>query len=207
LLLFAFGPQQIFAQQPNLPKTIRGYKVQKVPVVVNRSQLTTGESTKAGPSASVEVVSQKVEIVNYSLAGVTFTLPIQLQPIGGSGKVDFVTFHDFSVGGVPVEIEEYREAFSFTSGSPITLPKPITVFVRSDRIAIAAWNELRASRPEWQITGRVFVFGRFRKFGFNFKRVVPVDVSLTITNPLRSANIVSSSVSSPHVSKGSSRNR
>jgi hypothetical protein len=41
----------------------------------------------------------------------------------------------------------------------------------------------------WPVTGRVYVFGRFKKFLFSFKRVVPVELSLTLPNPLKSKTI------------------
>jgi hypothetical protein len=47
-------------------------------------------------------------------------------------------------------------------------------------------REMRDSKKEWTITGRVFVFGKFRKFGFEHKRVVPIDIHLTVANPIRS---------------------
>ena len=40
------------------------------------------------------------------------------------------------------------------------------------------------TRTEWIVTGRVFVFGKFRRYGLYHKRVVPIDLNLTIKNPL-----------------------
>ncbi len=64
------------------------------------------------------------------------------------------------------------------------MPAPATVFLPTSNILNAAWKEITASKSDWNVTGRVFVFGKFKKFGFTFKRVIPVDVRLTIKNPL-----------------------
>jgi hypothetical protein len=47
--------------------------------------------------------------------------------------------------------------------------------------ALGEWND---SKPVWPVTGRVYVFGQYKKFLFKFKRVVPVELSLTLKNPL-----------------------
>jgi hypothetical protein len=56
-----------------------------------------------------------------------------------------------------------------------------------------AVRELKDSKEEWSVTGRVFVFGKFKKFGFNFKRVVPVEINIKIKNPLRAGEVSSQS--------------
>jgi hypothetical protein len=47
--------------------------------------------------------------------------------------------------------------------------------------ALGEWND---SKPTWPVTGRVDVFGQFKKFIFKSKRVVPVELSLSLPNPL-----------------------
>jgi hypothetical protein len=47
--------------------------------------------------------------------------------------------------------------------------------------ALGEWNDAKAL---WPVTGRVYVFGQFKKFIFKFKRVVPVELSLSLPNPL-----------------------
>ena len=53
-------------------------------------------------------------------------------------------------------------------------------------MARTAYEESTAPKDKWQVTGTVFVFGRFKKMGLTFKRVIPVPVTLTIDNPIRS---------------------
>jgi hypothetical protein len=54
-------------------------------------------------------------------------------------------------------------------------------------VSKAVYRELTEQRDELQVTGTVFVFGKFKKMGFEFKRVIPVKIDLKIKNPLRQA--------------------
>ncbi len=148
------------------------------PVVVDR----TGADAESSAKADVKV--GEPEIIDVSLNGVTFELPAEVTSLAQSGKVDFLTFHDFRVNGVSVVIEEYKHPFSFRKNETITLPEPATICLPTSGLLKGAWTEMRESRKEWLVTGRVFVFGRFRKFGMYHKRVIPVDVILKIKNPL-----------------------
>ena len=175
LFLFAAA----FAQ--DLPKTIRGYKVHRADVAIQASP-----GPESGKSfAAINVGDPK--LTDVSLTGISFEVPAQIIWIPESGRVDFLTFHDFRVNGLSVDVEEYRTPFSFRKNETIELPKPATLFIGSGQVLNAAWKEFSDSNEDWLVTGRVFVFGRFRKFGFEFKRVVPIDVSLTIKNPLTAA--------------------
>jgi len=44
--------------------------------------------------------------------------------------------------------------------------------------------EWASPRTNWPVTGVAYVFGRFKKSLFKFKRVVPVELELQIRNPL-----------------------
>jgi hypothetical protein len=83
-----------------------------------------------------------------------------------------------------VEVAEYKDSFEFKKERLVELPAPAKIYLRADRLLRGAWKEMKESKDEWTITGRVFVFGKFRKMGFSFKRVVPVDISVKIKNPL-----------------------
>ncbi|HEX6125770.1 MAG TPA: hypothetical protein VFZ23_10410 [Pyrinomonadaceae bacterium] len=165
------------ASGQDLPKKIRGYTVHREPVVV-----TSG--TVSGEAGDAAVRVGDPVLTDVSLSGVSFELPGEVTSIAQSGKVDFLTFHDFQVNGVPVEIEEYVFPFSFRKNEVVTLPRPAKLFLPTAGILKAAWKEMHETTDEWTVTGRVFVFGKFRKYGFHHKRVVPIDVSLRIKNPL-----------------------
>jgi hypothetical protein len=50
-------------------------------------------------------------LTDASITGITISVSAELGPIEHSGGVHFTTFRDFKVNGIPVEVEDYREAF------------------------------------------------------------------------------------------------
>ncbi len=174
-VLIVFFSLPVFAQ--DLPSKIRGYKVQRAEIAVNNSDSTS--------DFAVSLAFEQPEFASVSIGGLSFRLESRMLVDGQSGTVDFLTFRDFEVNGIRVDIEEYRESFDFEKGKPVELPKPVEINVSSGQALKGAYRELTNSKEKWTVKGRVFVFGKFKKFGFKFKRVVPVDVELVITNPLR----------------------
>jgi len=179
IAIFAAVSPPAFTQQ--LPDKIRGYRVHEAKIRV-----------ESGPSAASESGSQDAivrinspEIIDFGLSGVTFQVGAEIGAIGQSGNVDFLTFNDFRINGISVDIDEYPHSFVLKKNVITKLPKPAVVTIGSSGIAKAAYNEIVASRPRWAVTGTVFVFGKFKKFGIGFKRVVPVRLDLSIPNPLR----------------------
>jgi hypothetical protein len=158
----------------NLPDKIRGYKVYRDKVSVNAQTATSDAAVQVG----------EPEVVDVSLSGITLELPAEFTTSAQSGKVEMVSFHDLKVNGIKIEPEEYTHKFEFRKGEKAVVPKPIRLFVPASGIVKAAWQEMTEKRTEWIVTGRVFVFGRFRRYGFYHKRVVPIDLNLTIKNPL-----------------------
>jgi len=181
ILLLAFP---VFAQ--NLPDKIRGYKVYNAQISVKTESGKTG--TKDKSEAFVKI--GEPELSDFSLTGVTFELTAEISALEQSGAVDFLTFHDFRVNGLNVEIEEYKESFTFEKNKPIQLPKPVEIFLSTTQTLRGALKELKDSKDEWQVTGRIFVFGKFKKFGFSFKRVIPVEINIKIKNPLQQKNLL-----------------
>jgi hypothetical protein len=111
---------------------------------------------------------------------------VGIENVPQTGRVDFLTFHDFRINGLPITIDEYREPFKFQKGRPVYLPQPLEINVGTIELLRAARKGSDEFRGEWTVTGRVFVFGKFRRFGMEFRRVVPVDIDLKIKNPLPS---------------------
>ena len=175
-LLLAFATSTALSQ--DLPSKIRGYKVHNDKIVVT----TVGTGDNAA-DASVKIGDPK--LVEAGLAGVTFELPAEVRSAKQSGKVDFLTFHDVRVNGIAVDVEEYRHPFAFRKGDSAALPKPARIFLPIAGMLQAAWGEMRDAKTEWTVSGRVFVFGRFRRFGMYHKRVVTVDFQIKIQNPLK----------------------
>lgn len=162
------------AHSQNLPDKIRGYKVYQDKVSVNASVTDSDAAIDIG----------EPEIVDVSLSGIIFELSAEFMTTSQSGKVDMVLFHDLRVNGIKVEPEEYIHKFEFRKGEKVIVPNPVRIFVPASGLVKAAWQEMTKERDNWTVTGRVFVFGKFRRYGFYHKRVVPIDLSLTIKNPL-----------------------
>jgi hypothetical protein len=158
-----------------LPKKIRGYTVHKEQIAI------TEDTDPNGPLLSVG----EPGLADVTLSGITFELPLSFNSPDQSGKVDFLTFHEFRVNGIPVTIGEYDQPFAFRKNEVVQLGSPISVFLPTGRLIQAAWLEMHDSKDDWKVEGRVFVFGRFRKFGFYHKRVVPIDIDLLVKNPVR----------------------
>lgn len=168
------------AYSQDLPKQIRGYKVHRANILLKTSIKVAKNA--AGTEASVRIGDP--HLVDVGLTGLTFEISAEIDPLEQSGKVDFLAFHDFRINGLVVHIEEYRQPFAFRKHEPVGLPKPAKIFVGTGTALKAGWAELDETRREWTVTGRIFVFGKFRKMGFDFKRVIPIDVAFTIPNPL-----------------------
>ena len=180
LFLFAFPLAFPFFAQ-DLPDKIRGYKVYNAEISVK-----TGDDkneTKGKSEAFVKI--GEPQIAEISLTGITLELSAEISGLQQSGRVDFLSFHDFRVNDLPVKVEEYKESFSFAKNQTVILPKPAGIYLDMSQALRGALKELKESKNEWTVTGRVFVFGKFKKYGFNFKRVVPVEINIKIRNPLR----------------------
>lgn len=169
------------ASAQELPDKIRGYKVHKQIVTVSE---TAQQKGKSSPAVTTEIDTEKVVLKDISLTGLSFEMPIELSAMPHSGRVDFISFSEMTVNGIPVTVDEFRTEFRFQKGEQILLPSPVTIFVPTHRLVQAAWREMRDSQPTWRVRGRVFVFGRFKRLGIHHKRVVPVDIDITIANPV-----------------------
>ena len=176
--LLLFVSLQINAQ--DLPDKIRGYKVHRANILVQNTE----ETSEKQDDLRVEVNFDGPELVDFSLSGVKLELGGSFTIYGQSGVVDFISFKDFKVNDIKVEIEEYKDSFDFRKNETFELKKPVEIFVGTGQTLRVALKEWRESKEEWTVTGKVFVFGRFNKMGFKFKRVIPVEVNVKIKNPL-----------------------
>ena len=176
-----------FAAAQNLPDEIRGYKVYKAKVSVKNQIEKNSKSvqTEAKGSSEAYIKVGEPEVADVSLTGITLELSAEIDALEQSGTIDFLTFKDFRVNGLAVDVEEYRESFAFKKNQTIVLPKPVKIFVRTGETLRGAVKEMKDSKEEWTVTGTVFVFGRFKKSFLKFKRVVPVKINLNIKNPLK----------------------
>ncbi|HEV2912168.1 MAG TPA: hypothetical protein VGX92_02525 [Pyrinomonadaceae bacterium] len=182
------------------PKEIRGYKVERARVEIKKqraeksrdqspgaAQATT--TTTAEPDALIQFGAPRV--AKMTPLGITLEVPVTVAAVKQGGRVDFLSFEDMVVNGTPVTIEDYLLPFDLPNKRAVLLPAPVRVFISTPRALLGALGEWSASKEEWPVTGRVYVFGRFKKFLFSFKRVVPVELSLTLPNPLRNTQTTS----------------
>lgn len=180
LAILCFVP--VFSSGQQYPDKIRGYKVYTAKILIQSEKNKTGDKTD---SAEAFVKLGEPKVVDLGIFGVTFELTGQIGPVDQRGVVDMVTFSGLRLNGIPVEAAEYGHSFELSKDKSMALPGPFRVYVKNTNIARAAFSELLDPKRDWLVTGTAFVFGRFKKFGFTFKRVVPVPVSVRFKNPLR----------------------
>jgi hypothetical protein len=168
------------AQRPVYPKEIRGYKV----------ELRTVEMKKSAKKLSNEPDPEPlIRLGNPQLAGVTplgisLEIPIVVAPVQQKGRVDFLVFEDMLVNDTAVEIDEYHRGFELPNKEPLTLPEPLRFYIYLPRAVLVALDDWNDSRSTWLVTGRIYVFGKFKKSILSFKRCIPVELKVTMPNPL-----------------------
>jgi hypothetical protein len=167
-----------FSQRATYPAELRGYKVERVRVE------TLGSGKTAAPSGDL-IRFGKVRVAKVTPAGIKLELPIVVAPVKQKAQVDFLVFEDILVNGTPVHIDEYHRQFELPNRKELTLKEPLKFFVSLPNAMLAALGEWSNSQEKWRVTGRIYVFGRYKKFLFSFKRTVPIELDLMITNPLR----------------------
>jgi hypothetical protein len=198
-------PGSGICQTRTYPKEIRGYKVERTVVEVKKPETQKGssgvskgqtgdgnnsvEQTSRGPNSESEVDALiqlgKPQLDRVTPLGITFKVPIVVSPVKQSGHVDFLVFEDMVVNGTSVDIDEYRHTFDLPNKQALTLGDPVNIYIYLPNALLAALGDWNASKETWPVTGRVYVFGKFKKFGFSFKRVVPVELNLSMRNPLK----------------------
>jgi hypothetical protein len=125
------------------------------------------------------------KVTSISPLGVYLEVPVTVAAVKQGGRVDFLTFEDMVVNGTPVTVDEYHHPFELPNDRAVTLPDPVKLYISTPRALFGALGEWSRPKDVWPVTGRVYVFGRFKKFFFTFKRVVPVELALSFRNPLR----------------------
>jgi len=195
-----------FSQPRAYPKEIRGYKVERAAVEL-KSTTKKRKATKPGDNAATSSqdpsvpdpgagtspdpnVDQLITFGQPSLArvtplGITFDVPVVVAPIRQSGHVDFLVFEDMTVNEHSIQIDEYHRAFDLPTKRALTLREPLHFFIYLPVVALAAVDKWSNAKETWPVTGRVYVCGKYKKFLFSFKRCVPVELNLTMNNPLK----------------------
>ena len=211
VLLFSFLMTGASSSQTestrSYPKEIRGYKVERTVVEIkkpetkdaasssdksqdgNQSAANSGGQantpTNSDTDADALIQLGKPQLARVTPLGITFEVPIVVAPVKQSGHIDFFLFEDMVVNGTSVEIDEYHRAFDLPNKQPLTLREPLRIYIYLHNAVLGAIDEWSHSKETWPVTGRIYVFGKFKKGWFSFKRCVPVELSVTMRNPLR----------------------
>jgi len=172
------------AQTRTYPDKIRGYKVERTVVEMKKPE---GQSNGTGAESDVDSLIKlgDPKVARMTPLGITFEVPIVVAPVKQSGHVDFLVFEDMNINGSSIDIDEYQHEFDLPNKKPATLKSPLRIFIYLPNALLAALGEWTASKDTWPVTGRVYVFGKFKKSIFSFKRVVPVELNMTMRNPLK----------------------
>ena len=168
------------------PKEIRGYKVERAKVEIRKQKSSNREEIAEQASSDSDALIQfgEATIARMTPLGITLEVPVTVAAVKQKGKVDFLTFEDMVVNDVPVTVEDYNYRFDLPTNKATLLPKPVRLFISMQRALLGALGEWNDSKESWPVTGRVYVFGQFKKFIFKFKRVVPVELAVSLRNPL-----------------------
>ena len=204
LLLLFIASTTALAQTRSYPKELRGYKIERTAIEIRKPESRNGRTGKSQPSqnaskgdgqteeqsASDSDVDALIQFGQPQLArvtplGITFKVPIVVAPVTQKGRVDFLIFEDMTVNDTSVQIDEYHRGFDLPNKKASTLRDPLSFYIYLPSAVLAAIGDWNDSKATWPVTGRVYVFGKFKKGLFSFKRCVPVELNLTMRNPLQ----------------------
>ncbi len=177
------------AQQPAYPKEMRGYKVERATVELKKPEKKTKQDNStdliaADPAAEGLIQYGNPEVARVTPLGISLEIPIVVATVRQKGHVDFLVFEDMFVNDTSVEIDEYHRGFDLPNTKPLTLSEPVRFYIYLPRALLVAVDEWSDSKKTWLVQGRVYVFGRFKKGFLSFKRCIPVELKITMPNPL-----------------------
>ena len=192
-LLLTSMPLLASGQSRAYPDNIRGYKVERTVVEIkkpdNKNQANDNSAASSDSDVDQLITFGQPSIARATPLGITFDVPVIVAPVKQSGKVDFLVFEDMEVNGHSVQIDEYNHSFGLPDKQPLTLRDPLRIHIYLPSAILAALGDWTDSKDTWPVTGRVYVFGKFKKkilgISTSFKRVVPVELNLTMRNPLK----------------------
>lgn len=190
VVLLIAGASAAFSQARSYPDEIRGYKVERTVVEIKRPRgpaKDRGASDQPNTHTDVDELIQfgQPRVVRVTPLGITLEVPIVVAPITQKGRAEFLVFEDMVVNGTNVKIDEYHRAFDLPNKESLTLRDPLSFYVYLPSAVVAAVDDWSNTKETWPVTGRVYVFGKFKKGWFSGKRCVPVELNLKLRNPLR----------------------
>jgi hypothetical protein len=192
LLLLLITGTNALSQTRSYPREIRGYKIERTAIEIkkpnskprNPKSNQTEEQNVSESDVDALIQFGKPQLARVTPLGITFKVPIVVAPVTQKGRVDFLMFEDMTVNDTSVQIDEYDHGFDLPNKQPSTLRDPLSFYIYLPSAMLAAIGDWSDSKAMWPVTGRVYVFGKFKKGLFSFKRCVPVELNLTMRNPL-----------------------
>ncbi len=168
------------AQIRSYPKEVRGYKVERAVVEIKPSK-----DAESGSRTNDLIRFGDPKLVKATPVGLSLEIPIIVSPVTQKGTVNFLVFEDMEVNGTSVTIEDYEHKFDLPGQKQLVLKQPLKIFITLPSAILAAVGEWTDSKEIWPVKGRVYVFGKFKKAIFNFKRCIPIELDLAMRNPMR----------------------
>jgi hypothetical protein len=174
------------------PKEIRGYKIHRAQVELKNTK--ESDRKKSDKKADQDEYDEdepllirlgEAQLVSATPLGVTIDVPVVLAAVKQQGDIDRLVFEDMSVNDAPVTLEDYVHPFELPNKEPLALAPPLRIFVSTPQAVLRTIDELFNSKAVWQVNGRIYVCGHFKKYLLKFKRAVPVELQTSINNPLR----------------------
>ena len=173
------------------PKEVRGYKIHRARVELKTKEPDKKKSDKKAEKEEYDedepllIRLGDAQLISATPLGVTFDVPVILAAVKQQGDVDRLVFEDMSVNDTPVSLEDYVHPFKLPNKEPLALAPPLRIFVSTPQAVLRTIDEILNSKDVWQVSGRIYVCGHFKKYLLKFKRAVPVEVQTSINNPLR----------------------
>ncbi|HEX6729997.1 MAG TPA: hypothetical protein VF074_08305 [Pyrinomonadaceae bacterium] len=185
--VLTIGVNTVFGQSTIYPKEIRGYKVERAAVELKQTKVKKPDSKVQTPSQASPSLIQfgNPRVVRLTPLGISLEIPIVVSPVRQKGRVDFLVFESITVNGTSVQIDEYHRRFNLPNKEPLALTEPLRFYAHLPTAVLGAIVELTNAKKEWPVTGTVYVFGHFNRSIFRFKRCIPVELNITIPNPLQ----------------------
>ena len=179
-------------QSDSRPKEVRGYKVHRSEVELKKNESDSKRSEKGNfeekeydETEPLLIRLGDAQLVSVTPLGVTFDVPVVLAPVKQQGDVDRLVFEDMNVNDMSIRLDDYVHRFKLPNKKPLALAPPLRIFVSTPQAALRTIDEILNSKEVWQVTGRIYVCGHFKRYFFKFKRAVPVELQTSINNPLR----------------------
>jgi hypothetical protein len=180
-----------------LPKEVRGYKVHRAQVELKKPKESDKRKPDRKPANETSATDEydedepllirlgDAQLVSATPLGVTFDVPVVLAAVKQQGDVDRLVFEDMRVNDTAVTLEDYVHAFKLPNKEPLSLAPPLRIFASTPQALLRTVDEILNSKEVWQVTGRIYVCGHFKKYLLKFKRAVPVELQTSINNPLK----------------------